>query len=357
MAAAPTAMLPVAAQQSRSAGTSELDQLRLEHTKNFLDYVKKLGLLEKDHQLASGTSEFLQHSEEVAENEQPPSKRSRVLDAPAMDQSSALECDAHSPSWICRARRALLRPGLGGTTPETPAAWRQEAVARWGPKVPEERSIRDWESYVRSRLPVLDFISPLDIMQERYAYDAWRLLVACTLMSRINSERIKEGVIGRFFKFFPSPSRFLARTGDEDNQLQETLRPLGLVENRIKTVVEVSQNFLHMPSFDCGHKKGGNKISGCGPFAVDSFLIFFRGCLLAETADASCIKYLEWRRSNSGQHLQHDHISQTPAGSSSPVLETPVKPAAPEPSRRVVAQDQANAAQQTSLFSFFQKRS
>lgn len=166
--------------------------------------------------------------------------------------------------------------------------------------MPEAHRIASWEAYVKSRLPAVLPMSPLGIMQERYAYDMWRLLVACTLMTRISSERVKEGVIGSFFSRFPGPSRFLSGGADDSQCLQEILRPLGLVENRVKTIAAISTCFLEMPVFDCGHQKGVNKIAGCGPFAVDSLLIFCRGRILPQTSDDACMRYLEWRRSAPG---------------------------------------------------------
>jgi len=218
-------------------------------------------------------------------------------------------------------------------------------------------------------------MSPLDIMQERYAYDAWRLLAACTLMSRINSERIKEEAIGSFFEHFPSPSQFLSRDVVGEKQLQQTLRPLGLVENRVKTLDEMSRRFLDMPSFDCGLKKGVNKITGCGPFAVDSFLIFFRGYLLAETADASCMKYLEWRRCNDPSASDNSNVFETPpkpmprtfdrkalvpcqvhGATQNRLTESQTKPKAPVIDGKDLVAAQSHGTQQTSLLSFFKNR-
>merc|ERR1712216_1105914 len=133
--------------------------------------------------------------------------------------------------------------------------------------------------------------TPLDLMQERYAADAWRLLAACALMARINSERVKEQTVSAFFKLCPTPSAFLACKQEE---LRCILRPLGLVDSRVKTIFELSQSFLKMPRFDCGHQKGVNKIWGCGAFSVDSFNLFCRGCRDLKTSDATCQAYLEW---------------------------------------------------------------
>lgn len=262
-------------------------ELRLVHHQRFVEYFRSLNTLDEGSQLQAAAGDVLEHlSFEMAASQ----NEERSPDAPIVVSAKQRE-------WMGKAWLAILQPGLGAATPASATGWRAEAVVRWGPGVPDEHKVHDWETYVRSRLPTSMPPSPLDIMQERYAYDIWRLLVACTLMTRINSERIKEGVIGKFFAHFPIPSSFLARSVGQEQQLQETIRPLGLVESRVKTITELTQSFLEMQVFDCGLKKGVNKIAGCGPFVVDSFHIFCRGVLLPETSDDSCRRYLEWRRS------------------------------------------------------------
>jgi len=204
---------------------------------------------------------------------------------------------------------------LGGDTPASKEAWRQEALRRWGGGVPA--GDLDWELYVRSRLPTPPPPSPLDIMQERYAYDAWRLLAACTLMARISSEKVKEETIAAFFRHCPSPSRLLEASGvaEARKELEALLKPLGLVDGRLKTLAALSKAFLEMPAFDVGHKKNVNKIWGCGAFAVDSFRIFCRAEAVSEVADDSCRSYVEWWLKAGGG----------PDGVSRPQLPTPPK--------------------------------
>merc|ERR1711924_182910 len=83
--------------------------------------------------------------------------------------------------------------------------------------------------------------------------------------------------------------------------LRVILRPLGMVDGRMKTLRELSKSFLEMPSFDCGHLKGVNKIWGCGAFVVDSFNLFCKGRCDLETSDATCEDYLRWWREANGE--------------------------------------------------------
>ena len=163
---------------------------------------------------------------------------------------------------------------------------------------------------MRSRLPTPP-------AEERNAYDAWRLLAACALMARISSERVKEETIAAFFGCCPSPSRLLEASGGAEarRELEALLKPLGLVDGRLKTLAALSQAFLEMPAFDVGHKKNVNKIWGCGAFAVDSFRVFCRAEAVAEVADDSCKSYVEWWLKAGGG----------PDGVSRPHLPTPPK--------------------------------
>ena len=46
----------------------------------------------------------------------------------------------------------------------------------------------------------------LQLLQEYYAHDAWMLLIACALMSRVASVALKHECISNFFEQFPTPS-------------------------------------------------------------------------------------------------------------------------------------------------------
>ena len=56
-----------------------------------------------------------------------------------------------------------------------------------GERVPD---VDDFEKYVRSRLANPPPPSPLELLQEFYAFCPWRLLVCCGLMSRVSSKQL-----------------------------------------------------------------------------------------------------------------------------------------------------------------------
>ena len=108
-------------------------------------------------------------------------------------EDAALEA---SRQWLEDARAlmtmrtaAVPPKARGGQAPEpSPSkSWRAEAVKRWGDGVPAEAEVTNWETWVRSRVGTPPPPSDLQLLQEYYAHDAWQLLVACVLMSRVSS--------------------------------------------------------------------------------------------------------------------------------------------------------------------------
>jgi hypothetical protein len=144
------------------------------------------------------------------EDDATPAKRNRrgITRVKAEPSSQSLEHLATtldlSRQWLAASRSALLQVGSnvgggadgssgGGGGGAGGQSWRQEAVRRWGPAVPAGGGDGwDWEVYVRSRLSTGALPpSELDLLQEYYCHDSWRLLVCCALMSRVSSWKTK----------------------------------------------------------------------------------------------------------------------------------------------------------------------
>ena len=155
---------------------------------------------------------------------------------------------AETQRWLERSRAALL--ALGGEAAGGGCEWRAEAVRRWGKEV--ARAARDddgfdWEAYVRSRMSRPPPPSPQGLLQEFYAFDQWQLLIACVLMSRVSSWNTKHSAIAAFFERWPTPSDAIVASSAD---LFEVMAPLGLFENRVKSVVAVTERFLGAGVFE-----------------------------------------------------------------------------------------------------------
>jgi len=340
---APKRKASAKASECNGGAAASEHELSLEHVRRTAEYLSSLGLghvSPSDHRYLGAAASRSSTTDEGAEEQEaservakrPRSGGEQQGEGDDRDDEGAVEAYR---GWLRASRVAIASPGLGAVAPADAATWRAEAVRRWGDACPPAERIDDWRQYVLSRLASPPPPSPccMEVMQEKYAYDPWRLLAACLLMTRINSERVKAITIASFFQRFSNPSVFLAVAGGpettpEYKSLQELLRPVGLVDNRIRSLLELTRAFLHMPSFDCGHQKNVNKIWGCGAFAVDSYLIFCRGQCLAETADASCQQYLDWWRGEGNGGMRTEVATPTKDASTEQAVSTPPKPVA-----------------------------
>ena len=206
---------------------------------------------------------------------------------------------AASRAWLEDARHIMLSrvaaaADADATHTKNKAEWRDEAVRRWGDGVPAAGAVADWEAWTRSRIGTPPPPSDLQLLQEYYAHDAWQLLVACVLMSRVSSWATKHDTISAFFAAYPTPTAALAAEPDDALAI---LRPLGLFPNRFRSVVEVSTAVLtNVGPLDVGMEAGVNKIYGIGEFGVHSFEVFCRGDLDARPADKTLQAFVAWQK-------------------------------------------------------------
>ncbi|CAM9318952.1 unnamed protein product, partial [Scytosiphon promiscuus] len=108
--------------------------------------------------------------------------------------------------------------------------------------------------------------SPLDLLQEHYSEDAYRLLACCILCSRTSGGDTVKDAVEAFFKACPTPTSVLSVDQEE---LRKTLLPLGL--NREIIVKRFAEGFLRSAWHD------PSELHGCGRFASDSWQIFCLG--------------------------------------------------------------------------------
>merc|ERR1712046_353410 len=94
----------------------------------------------------------------------------------------------------------------------------------------------DWEGFVASRDATPAPTSSEMLLQEYYADDGWKLLVACVLMSRVSSHETKTRCIEGFFELCPKPSHLLEL---DAVAVERVINPLGLFDNRWRSLVAI----------------------------------------------------------------------------------------------------------------------
>ena len=150
--------------------------------------------------------------------------------------------------------------------------WKTYSSERWGKGVLSsevDQAEVSWYQYFRQRCSwwkkPLD-TSPLDLIQEYWATDPYKLLTSCILCSRTSGGFIIRQVIRDFFGDYPTPTSVI----EEDVKvLASKLHPLGL--NREKTMKRFAADFLNLDWTNA------SQLHGCGAFAASSFDIFCRG--------------------------------------------------------------------------------
>ncbi|KAL7538117.1 hypothetical protein ACHAXR_010363 [Thalassiosira sp. AJA248-18] len=164
--------------------------------------------------------------------------------------------------------------------------WKSFAIVRWGHCVPlglsnhngDANAINEthdltinaitWYQYFRHRSSSWKRpaqISQLDLIQEHYADDPYRLLTACILCSRTSGGALIRKVVHDFLEKYPTPSAVI--DGDISAMAKE-LHSLGL--NRERVMKRFAEGFV---------KKWTHvtELRGCGAFAAASFAVFCRG--------------------------------------------------------------------------------
>eukprot|EP00752_Nemacystus_decipiens_P003469 g3204.t1 len=137
--------------------------------------------------------------------------------------------------------------------------------------------------------------SPLDLLQEHYTEDAYRLLSCCILCSRTSGGDTVKAAVAAFFRACPTPTSVLSADQEE---LRKTLLPLGL--NREAIIKRFAEGFLTTPWHD------PSELHGCGRFASDSWQIFCLGSCrpgdqVVAAADADAAKSAKKKSGNAGR--------------------------------------------------------
>jgi len=109
--------------------------------------------------------------------------------------------------------------------------------------------------------------SPMNLVQEPYFGDEWKILVCCILLNLTTHKQVRK-ILPTLFKKYPEPD-FMVLADEED--LRDILKPLGLSNKRAKTLMKFSKDYL---SADW---KTAKDLYGCGKYADDAWHIFCKG--------------------------------------------------------------------------------
>lgn len=162
--------------------------------------------------------------------------------------------------------------------------WKTFATTRWGDAVTldsgnETAATSSWYEYYRhrcswTRLPASK--SKLDLIQEDYGHDPYKLLSACILCSRTSGSQTVKDTVKSFFAKYRKPSDVLS---GEIATMEKELKPLGL--NREKTMKKFAEGFLKPWTHV-------HELHGCGAFASSSFQVFCRGDFASVLREKKC---------------------------------------------------------------------
>lgn len=128
-------------------------------------------------------------------------------------------------------------------------------------------------------------ISPLNLFQERYREEPWRVL-CCAVCLNLCTGRAFESVHRDLFALWPTPLHMA--TADPDD-LRALLSQLGLQNRRTASLIRMSTAYACL-----WDGRDPMDLPGIGKYGSDSYRIFVRGELDVGPTDKQLRKYLEW---------------------------------------------------------------
>ena len=110
-------------------------------------------------------------------------------------------------------------------------------------------------------------LSPWNLVQEPYFGDEWKILVCCLLLNLTTHKQVRK-MLNIFFRKYPNANSL---TSAKEYELKKILKPLGLVNKRVKTLIRFSEEYLNK------EWKTAKDLYGCGKYADDAWHIFCVG--------------------------------------------------------------------------------
>jgi methyl-CpG-binding domain protein 4 len=132
-------------------------------------------------------------------------------------------------------------------------------------------------------------ISPLNLFQERYSHDPWKLL-CCTICLNLCTGKVFETIHGDLFSLWDTPYEMALADAID---LETLLSPLGLQRRRARSLIRMSTAYAFL-----WDGRNPDDLPGIGKYGSDSYRIFVRGELDLVVEDKELRKYLEWKKKN-----------------------------------------------------------
>ncbi len=126
----------------------------------------------------------------------------------------------------------------------------------------------------------------MDIIQEHYSDDPWKMCVACILLNQTTNQQARP-ILKNLFQKFPTPEKMLAA---EDVEIIEIIRSAGLYNRRTNTIKKFTNEYINKDY------KSITELYGMGRFAGDSYEIFINRNYNIDPHDKVLTKYLKWRQ-------------------------------------------------------------
>ena len=112
---------------------------------------------------------------------------------------------------------------------------------------------------------------------------AWQHMVAVIMLNQTGRKPVKT-VLPVFLARWPSPSKFIQA---DPNEVQDVIRPLGMVNVRTKRLLRMTVDFLTWDGEDA------TMLYGIGKYGSDSYEIFFKQNYTVKPTDKELKRYLD----------------------------------------------------------------
>ena len=122
----------------------------------------------------------------------------------------------------------------------------------------------------------------IDIIQEKYKHDPWKVLVCCILLNQTTNQQVRP-IITSFFQKWPDSFSVSER---DSKEIRDLIRPTGFQNVKSKRIIGLSQkwssgerNLKHLP--------------GVGKYAMEAWRIFIDGDMNFTPSDKKLRIYVD----------------------------------------------------------------